>query len=146
MYEESLEKIATGDLQEGIGLLRQVIAEYPDTAAAEEARKEVDVFQGIAGAVENFPVASARDLMVRTARVLERLRHRRRLPAALSELVPATLDSAPVDPWGEPLIYSRSGNGRGYSLSSYGSDGVEGGSGAAGDIVIRNGEFVEGGW
>ncbi len=146
MYEESMEKITAGDLQEGVSLLQQVISEYPDTAAAGQARKEIDLYRGIAGAVENYPVASARDLMVRTARVLERLRFRRRLPAALDDLVPQKLDSTPVDPWGEALIYVRSSNGRGYSLISLGSDGAEGGSGAARDIVIRNGEFKEGGW
>ena len=146
MYEESKEKIAAGDLEEGVGLLKEVIAEYPDTEAAGEAKKEIKLFQGIAGAAENYPVASARDLMVETARVLERLRYRRRLPSRLEELVPGTLDSAPVDPWGAALIYSRSSNGRGYTLSSFGSDGAQGGSGAAADIIIRNGEFKVGGW
>jgi hypothetical protein len=146
MYEESKAKIEAGELQDGVKLLREILAEYPDTAAAEEARKEIELFQGLAGAVENFPVSSTRDLMVRTARVLERLRSRRRLPAALDELVPGTLDAVPVDPWGVPLVYSRTKNGRGYALGSLGSDGVKGGVGAAGDIVIRNGEFVKGGW
>ncbi len=145
-YDEALEKIEAGDLEDGVRLLQQVITEYPDTDAAMEARKEIEFSRGIAGAVENYPVASARDLMVRTARVLERLRHRRRLPAALDELVPGKLKSAPVDPWGEPLAYARSDNGRGYTLNCFGSDGMEGGVGAAGDMVIRNGEFVEGGW
>jgi hypothetical protein len=146
MYEESKEKIAAGDLEEGVRLLKEVIAQYPDTEAAAEAKKEIYLFQGIAGAAENYPVASARDLLVRTARVLERLRYRRRLPGRLDELVPRPLDSAPVDPWGAPLIYSRSSNGRGYTLASFGSDGVEGGSGAAADIIIQNGEFKVGGW
>ena len=146
MYQESMEKIAAGELQDGVSLLQQVIADYPDTAAAVEARKEVDLFEGIAGAVENYPVASLRDLMVRTARVLEKLRSRRRLPAELDDLVPGTLKSVPMDPWGTPLIYTRSSNGRGYSLASLGSDGVKGGAGPAGDIVIRNGSFVTGGW
>ena len=146
LYDESRQKIEDGNLEDGVNLLQKVISEYPDTAAAQEARKEIDLFRGIAGAVENYPVASARDLMVRTARVLERLRHRRRLPAELAELVPAKLKSAPVDPWGQPLIYSRIADGRGYTLSSLGSDGAKGGTGAAGDIVIRNGSFVTGGW
>ncbi len=146
MYEESMAKIDAGELQEGVALLQKVLTDYPDTRAAERAREDIDLFRGLAGAIENYPVAGTRDLMVRTARVLERLRHRNRLPASLDDLVPGSLETVPVDPWGEPLIYTRSRNGRGYTLSCLGSDGVQGGAGAAADIVVRDGEFVAGGW
>jgi hypothetical protein len=146
IYEESMAKIDAGELQEGVALLQKVLAEYPDTKAAERAREEIDLFRGLAGAIENYPVSGARDLMVRTARVLERLRHRNRLPASLDDLVPGSLETAPVDPWGVPLGYTRSRNGRGYTLNCFGSDGVLGGAGADADIVIRNGEFMVGGW
>jgi hypothetical protein len=146
MYEESMSRIEAGELQEGVALLQKILVDYPDTEVAATVREEIEIFRGLAGAVENYPVSSARDLMVRTARVLERRRARRRLPGSLEELVPHTLQTVPVDPWGEELVYVRSENRRGYTLRCLGSDGVPGGGGAAADITIRNGRFVEGGW
>lgn len=141
-----MEKIDAGELKEGVALLQKILTDYPDTDVAERVLKEIDLFRGLAGAIENYPVAGARDLMVRTARVLELVRRLNRLPAALDDLVPGRLETAPVDPWGVPLAYTRSRNGRGYTLRCFGSDGVPGGGGAEADIVVRNGEFVKGGW
>jgi general secretion pathway protein G len=42
------------------------------------------------------------------------------------------LQSVPKDPWGNPYVYQSDGNG--YSLKSYGADGVEGGDGKNADI------------
>src|SRR3954463_7866624 len=41
----------------------------------------------------------------------------------------------PADPWGNPYIYRAPGQHGTYDLSSYGSDGQEGGTGTAADIT-----------
>ena len=41
----------------------------------------------------------------------------------------------PADPWGTPYVYRSPGQHGAYDLISYGSDGQEGGTGAAADIT-----------
>ena len=40
-----------------------------------------------------------------------------------------------IDPWGNPYVYRAPGQNGAYDLLSYGSDGTEGGTGAAQDIT-----------
>ena len=44
-------------------------------------------------------------------------------------------DVVPKDPWGKPYIYRSPGQHGAYDILSYGSDGQEGGTGAASDIT-----------
>ena len=41
----------------------------------------------------------------------------------------------PPDPWGNPYVYRSPGQNGAYDILSYGSDGTEGGTGAAQDIT-----------
>ncbi len=41
----------------------------------------------------------------------------------------------PNDPWGRPYVYHAPGSQSSYDIISYGSDGQEGGSGVAADII-----------
>ena len=43
-----------------------------------------------------------------------------------------------LDVWGNPFIYSSENNGRGYSITSMGSDGVAGGEDDKQDITVKN--------
>ena len=43
--------------------------------------------------------------------------------------------SVPNDPWGHPYIYRSPGERSAYEIKSFGSDGQEGGTGTAADIV-----------
>lgn len=43
--------------------------------------------------------------------------------------------TVPADPWGRPYVYRAPGQQGPYDLTSYGSDGQEGGTGAAADIT-----------
>ena len=43
--------------------------------------------------------------------------------------------TVPNDPWGRPYIYRAPGSQSSYDIISYGSDGQEGGSGVAADII-----------
>lgn len=42
-----------------------------------------------------------------------------------------------ADVWGFPFVYKSENNGRSYSITSLGSDGVEGGEGAKQDVTLR---------
>jgi general secretion pathway protein G len=44
----------------------------------------------------------------------------------------------PTDPWSHPYVYRAPGNHAPYEITSYGSDGQEGGSGLAADISTEN--------
>jgi general secretion pathway protein G len=43
--------------------------------------------------------------------------------------------AVPVDPWGHPYVYRAPGQHGAYDIISYGADGQEGGTGAAGDVT-----------
>jgi general secretion pathway protein G len=43
--------------------------------------------------------------------------------------------AVPNDPWGRPYVYRAPGSQSNYDIVSYGSDGQEGGSGVAADII-----------
>ncbi len=42
-----------------------------------------------------------------------------------------------LDVWGFPFVYKSESNGRSYSITTLGSDGVSGGEGAKQDVTIR---------
>jgi general secretion pathway protein G len=46
--------------------------------------------------------------------------------------------TVPKDPWGNPYVYRSPGEHDVYDIMSYGSDGQEGGTGTAADIVSWN--------
>jgi general secretion pathway protein G len=43
--------------------------------------------------------------------------------------------AVPADPWGHPYVYRAPGQHGAYDIISYGADGQEGGTGAAGDVT-----------
>jgi general secretion pathway protein G len=43
--------------------------------------------------------------------------------------------AVPSDPWGRPYLYRSPGQNSAYDIMSYGSDGQEGGTGVAADII-----------
>ena len=43
--------------------------------------------------------------------------------------------TVPADPWGHPYVYRAPGQHGAYDIISYGADGQEGGTGAAGDVT-----------
>jgi general secretion pathway protein G len=46
----------------------------------------------------------------------------------------------PNDPWGKPYVYRSPGERSPFEITSFGADGVEGGSGAAADITTASNE------
>jgi general secretion pathway protein G len=64
-------------------------------------------------------------------------------PQGLAALVPDYLPSIPLDPWGNPVVYSPSADTRWADVLSYGEDGKPGGAGTAADVSARFGDLGE---
>lgn len=138
--ERSVEK---GEPAKAVERLETILREHPDTEAAGRARERLVLYRGLAEAVERYPQRRAREIVVATARAIERHRAARRsMPDSLQALVPSWLDAVPSDPWGRALVYERA-SASSYRLTSLGADGARGGDGDDADIVVVNGKFVE---
>ncbi|MEE8412343.1 MAG: type II secretion system protein GspG [Acidobacteriota bacterium] len=141
MGNEAVAAVKAQRLDEAIALYREVVDRYPDTAVALHARERITFLSGLSHSVVSFPSRTARDLMVETARAVQRYRYSKgRYPDNLDALMPKMLNEAPIDPWGSPLQYERLEGG--YRLSCLGGDSRRGGEGIAMDFVIVNGNFV----
>lgn len=128
-------------IEDAIALYRDVIDRFPATETARGAHERITFLSGLSHSVDTFASRTARDLMVATARAVQRYRWtRKRWPDNLDALRPKLIDAAPIDPWGRPLQYERRKNG--YRLACLGADGRQGGEGEATDFVVVNGEFV----
>jgi hypothetical protein len=128
-------------LDTAIELYNDVIARYPQTQTAAHAQERITFLSGLSNSVRSFPSRTARELMVTTARAVQRYRYSKgRYPDSLDALMPRLLTEAPIDPWGRPLNFERLKNG--YRLICLGGDGRRGGDGLASDFVVVNGNFV----
>jgi hypothetical protein len=145
LYRDAAKKVERGDLAGAVERFERVLREYPGTRAAERATSDVTLYRGLLEASRRFPHRRAADLIIQTARAVERFRHaNRRPPASLEELVPEYLSSRAQDPWSRPLEYRLKPSG-GYVLACRGADGAEGGDGENSDVVVEDGRFVTGG-
>jgi hypothetical protein len=143
LYREAGREVERGDLRAAIERYDRILAEYPDTRAAARAKSDVVLYRGLLDASRRYPVRRAGDLLIEAARAVERFRAAGgRLPSSLRELIPGYLSSEPVDPWGRALDYRLTPGG--YVLLCRGADGVKGGEGENGDLVVENGKFVQG--
>ncbi len=141
MGQQAVTAVEAQELEAAIELYRGMIARYPHTEAALHAQQRITFLSGLSNSVRSFPSRTARELMVATARAVQRYRYSKgRYPDNLDALMPKMLDEAPIDPWGRPLNYERLKNG--YRLSCLGGDGRRGGEGVATDFVVVNGNFV----
>ena len=139
--QQAVAAVEAQQLDEAIALYRDVIARYPGTETAMHAQERITFLSGLAHSVSSFPSRTARELMVTTARAVQRYRYRKgRYPDNLDDLMPKMLGQSPIDPWGRPLTYERLKNG--YRLSCLGGDGRREGEGIATDFVVVNGNFV----
>jgi len=141
LSRKAVAAVEAQQIDEAIAMYRDVIDRFPQTVAAQQARDRITFLSGLANSVDRFSSRTARDLMVETARAVQRYRYRQgRYPDRLDDLKPKMLREAPIDPWGRSLQYTRFENG--YRLSCLGADGRRGGDGEATDIVVVNGKFV----
>jgi hypothetical protein len=143
LHEKAKEHVQQGELEQAVELYDRLLEDYGDTEVAGLARREAVLYGGLADAVRSYPVRQARDLVVRTARALQRYRRSRRAwPQSLDQLVPDHLPEFPVDPWGRRLVYKAKERGRGYLLACYGEDGEPGGRLEKADWLVEDGSFV----
>ena len=144
LHRKASQAVKDGNLEEAIDLFGEIVEKYSETKAAGLAEEDIKIYRGLVGAAENYPTWQARDVMIVTARAIERYRNRNRKPPdGLAALVPKYIKAEPIDPWGRPFIYYVKSGGRKYVLASLGADGNEGGEGDASDVVIENGRFIK---
>jgi len=128
-------------INDAIELYREILATFPATEPGRNADERITFLSGLSHSVTSFAPRTARDMMVETARAVQRYRWTKgRWPDNLDALRPDLLDEPPIDPWGRPLQYERRRNG--YRLSCLGADGRVGGDDDATDFVVVNGDFV----
>jgi hypothetical protein len=144
LYREAGRQVDRGDLAAAVERYDRILAEYPGTRAAGRAKSDVVLYRGLLEASRRYPVRQAGDLLIQSARALERFREATgSSPSSLRELVPAYLPAEPVDPWGRALEY-RAKPGGGYTLRCRGADAADGGGGENADLVVEDGKFVRG--
>jgi hypothetical protein len=123
--------------------LQALIKRWPQTKAAVKAQQEIQWIDDLLGAASRGPLLRAFDAIRTVSRATEKYKAREgRLPETIDDLIPRDLPVPIVDPWGVPVRYAR--NAGGFTVVSYGADGIPGGSGDATDFVIENGKFVYG--
>ena len=146
LYREAAALIEKGEIDEAVKRLQRLVDDFPETEAGKKAESEIVVYRGLAHAVQAYPERRAAESMIRTARAIERYHARKReWPATLADLVPRDFAVVPADPWGNPLAYERKPGGKGYKLSCLGADRVPGGVDEDADLLVEDGEFVQGG-
>ena len=140
LWRQAIERVEKGDTRGAVDRLQKLIDAFPDSRAADKAREQIVVYQGLATAVENYPLRRARELMVQLARAIEIFRRdTRRAPVTLDELVPARMASIPKDPWGRSFLYETTASG--YRLRCLGAKGSPGGVAASKGLLVVDGEF-----
>jgi len=143
LLESAKEQVEQGELQKAVELYDRLLEEFADTEVAKSAEREAVLYRGLADAVQSYPARTARDLVLKTARAIQRYRGARRSwPGSLEDLVPQNLRKVPIDPWGRQLFYAAKKAGRGYYLACYGEDGMSGGAQDDADWLVEDGDFV----
>jgi hypothetical protein len=141
--EEVLSQSADRPLPQLQRELEEIVETWPDTDAAARARRELQWVEELQTAQKRGLWLAAVDAARRVASAAERYRlDRGAYPRDSDDLVPRYLAEPVHDPWGEPVLYSRSG--RGYTVVSLGADGLPGGAGPERDVVIESGELRAG--
>jgi len=145
LYSDAQQHVRDGELSAAVTLYQKIIAEYPDTPAAERAQKGIMLYRDLDRIEQNFPIRQAKDKLIETGRAVLLYQSRKgRWPERLGDLTPDYLRTEALDPWGRQLVYmvKRDGKG-GFLLASLGSDGATGGSGEAIDMFIEDGRLVD---
>lgn len=143
LYDKAQLQVQEGEFDAAVAIYEQIVDRFPGTTAARDARRQIVLYRGLDDAVRSYPARVARDLIVETARAIERYRRRERAwPESLERLVPGYLAQLPVDPWGRVLLYEAKGRRRGYILACLGEDGEPGGQGDGADWFVEDGSFV----
>ena len=160
LYEEARKLNLEGRSLEAQAMMRQLTERYPDTDAAQQAKRDLYLIEAFVNRDLADRQKHVRAAMKRIMDALTRYKGKKgEYPVAVGELVPEYLDQVPETPWGHPFLYRayvtrpiedvpvKRGPARqrfntkfdGYYLACLGTDLQAGGAGAAADILIKDG-------
>lgn len=164
IYEEARKLNLEGRSLEARAMMRQLTQQYPDSDAAQQARRDLFLLDAFVARDQADRQKQVRAAMRRIADALTRYRGKKgEYPASLQELVPEYLDQVPDTPWRHPFFYRafvskpiedvqvKRGPVRQrfntkldtYYLACLGTDLKPGGDGAAADILLQDGEPID---
>ncbi len=167
LYEEARAANVAGKGHEARVMMKQLIASYPDSPAAQQAKSDLLIIEAFLKREQDQEFQRVRGDLRRLNDALSRHRSKKgEYPAALSDLVPDYLDRVPEAPWGHPYLYRayvsrpvqdvqvKRGPVRqvfntkfdAYYLASLGKDLTPGGEGLLQDILISSGETIKEAW
>ncbi len=164
IYAEAMKLNLEGRSLEARSMMQQLVARYPDSDAARQARKDLVLLDDF---VARDIAERHRQVLASMRRICDALaRYKERhgaYPGSLQDLVPEYLDVVPQTPWGHPFLYrafvsapiqnfeDRRGHFRqkfntaldAYDLACLGTDLKPGGKGDARDILFQNGSLLD---
>ena len=165
LYEEARKLNLEGRSLEARAMMQQLVARYPDTDAARQARRDLYLLDAFVARDIADRHRQMRSSMNRICDALSRYKGKHgEYPGSLQDLVPEYLDQVPETPWGHPFLYRayvsqpiedvqpRRGPVRQrfntkldtYDLACLGTDLKPGGEGDASDTLLQNGKPVDG--
>lgn len=164
IYDEAMKQNQQGKGLEAKVILEQLAARFPETDSGKQARKDVVLIESF---VRRDLQDSQKTLHLNMKRIVDALSRyktkRGEYPERLLDLVPEYLEQVPETPWGHPFLYrpyvkvpledvvGRRGaitqkfNTKfdGFYLASLGTDLRPGGEGLAGDLLVKDGEWID---
>ena len=164
LYEEGRKLSVAGKGPEARALWNDLIARYPNSDPAQQAKKDLFFVQAMIDRDQEARMKDTRLALGRTLSALSRYKAEHgEYPPSLNDLVPQYLDKVPVASWGLPFYY-RAYVGqpivsftpkRGpatqifntkldhFNLASLGTDIAPGGDGLAKDLLFHDGDSVD---
>lgn len=160
LYEEARKYNLEGHSLEARALMKKLIEQYPDTEAAQQAKRDLYLIEAFVNRDMADRQRQVRSAMKRLSDALTRYRTKKgEYPDSTNDLLPEYLDQVPEAPWGHPFLYRpyvtrpiedvpvKRGPSKqkfntkfdGYYLICLGTDLQPGGEGLAADILIKDG-------
>lgn len=164
LYEDGRKLNVAGKGPEARALWNDLIARYPDSDAAQRAKKDLFFVNAMIERDQNDRARATRAVLAKVVNALARYREKRgEYPTSLNDLVPEYLDQVPMASWGHPFFYRsyvgqpivsiipKRGPARQlfntkldhYDLASLGTDLAPGGDGLAKDMLYHDGDSVD---
>lgn len=161
LYDEGQKLSVASKYTEARALWNDLIARYPASDAALQARKDLVLINTFIDNDQEARMKTTRLALNRVVAAIGRYKEQHgEYPASLNELVPTYLDKIPEASWGHPFFYRayvgqpivtitpKRGPARQlfnskldhYDLASLGTDLAPGGEGLAKDILFHDGE------
>jgi len=140
-FEKAVALMDDGKNDEALGILNGIQKKWPKTDAAAKSHHEIEWIEDLRRISAHGPKLMAWDAVRKVARAAESYRiQRRHYPSQFDELIPRFLSGPIRDPWGRRVVYRKRPGG--YQVVSYGRDGLPGGDGLDGDLLVDTGREV----